>query len=117
MGIDDEWMEVSRFGVGVEMLWQNCRCGALFKGINGRAWYLDAVVWKDQDGHTYTGSAKTKSGATIISRQYVKRFPFEPKTFYISVVRKKIGEDDYEHIVFDERHLSKVFRYYDPFND
>lgn len=104
-------------GDGSDVLCHNNRCGAVFKGINGRAWYLDAIVWKDQDGNTFTVSAKTDSGATILSRQYVKKYPFEPKTFYINVVRKEVAPDDYEYIVRDERHLNRVFKYYDPFND
>lgn len=47
MGIGEEWMDVADMGDGIDILWQNARCGALFKGINGRAWFLDAIVWKD----------------------------------------------------------------------
>lgn len=116
-GIGEQWVDVADLGDWQGPLFQSARCAPLFKGLNGRAYYLDAIVWKDQNGHAYTGSAKTKSGATIISRQYVKKFPFIPKTFYINVVGKEIAPRDFEFTVRDERHLARVFKYYDPYNE
>lgn len=48
-GEDDEWMEV-----GPEV-YQNIRCGSIFKkGKFGQAYWLDGVIFRDQNGHTFT---------------------------------------------------------------
>ena len=98
-GIDEEWIDVSRFGdgngSGGDILFQNSRCTGLFKNKDGRCWYLDAIVWKgDTEGEsgndwdTFTGRVEEFS-----SRQCVKSFPFTPKTFYIDVTREQLPED------------------------
>lgn len=68
-GTDDEWVEVS------DGIFQNKRCGGVFKDKNefdGKPYYLDAIVWKDKDGHTYTNSRSRK----------VIEFPYTPNTEY-----------------------------------
>lgn len=114
-GFDEEWIDVAHLGDDTDILWQNARCGGLFKGINGRAWYLDAIVWKGEGNDTFTGGAKLKNGQPIRSRQYVKQWPFKLKTFYVDVIPKEIAKDDWEYTVMDERQLKAVFKYYDPF--
>lgn len=79
---------------------QNRRLSSLFKkGLYGKAYYLDAIVWEEPNGCRFTG---TVDGIT--SRQFVK-FPFEPKTFYVKI-------DDNRKII-DLETLEKVFQYYD----
>lgn len=150
-GIDDEWVDVSRYGDGSnasdEILYQNRRCGGLFKNRNGRCWYLDAIVWKgDTEGEsgndwdTFTGNVEG-----FLSRQYVKSFPFTPKTFYIEVTREQLPDDwteepfiegkewydtaeyertgiknwhknNYRYIIKDRSQLDRVFKYYDRYD-
>ncbi|MFA5153259.1 MAG: hypothetical protein WC554_11915 [Clostridia bacterium] len=110
-GIDEEWNDVANIGDG-SILFQNRRCGPLFKNSDGRAWYLDAVVWKTEDGHTWSGSAIDKNGNKIQSRQFIKKFPFTPKTFYIDVIEKEITKNDWEFYIKDENQLKAVWKYY-----
>lgn len=115
-GIDDEW------GTVADGLNQNNRCSALFRNDDGKAYYLDAIVWKGEREHdTFTG---TVSG--IRSRQFIKGYPFTPKTFYVDCIRvpydKSIhdvkdsvscGDGDYCYFIKDEKQLDEVFEYYD----
>jgi hypothetical protein len=104
---DDNWNDVDN------NMFQNKRESALFKdGIDGRPYYIDAVVWQGVEEYdTYTGSNEE-----TYSRQYVK-FPFTPKTFYIDVIRvydtieniTKLGYNYSEE--FSEKGL-KTGRYY-----
>lgn len=119
MGIDEEWVDVSRLTDG-RVCFQNRRCGALFKGgKDNPAHYLDAIVFKTQKGVTWTSNAGAicKDGSRIPSRQYVKSFPFKPKTFYIDVIEKEVAKDDWEFYIKDERQLKSVFKYYDLFTN
>jgi hypothetical protein len=129
-GHENEWVDVSGIGDGT-ITYQNSRCGALFKdGIDGKAHYFDAIVWKDkEDCNTFTGRVyiDNKNFELIGSGQFVK-FPFKPKTFYIDVVRVPITKEDaekrdlhyiedrngecYYTILKDPKQLNKVFKYY-----
>lgn len=120
-GIDDEWVNVSEYGSGKdekECVWQNTRCSALFKNSEGKCWYLDAIVWKTQKGIGWSGSALLKDGNAFVkymSRQYVKSFPFTPKTFYIDVIEKEVAKDDWEFYIKNPKQLERVFKYYDKY--
>lgn len=109
-GIDEEWCE---FTLGS---FQNSRCYSLFKDENGFSYYLDAIQWKTQKGYTYSGSAYLREGekikAKFRSRQYIKGFPFVPKTFVVDVVEEEIAKDDWEFYIKDENQLNEVFEYY-----
>jgi len=109
-GIEQEWTLVSE----QEGMYQNCRCSALFKSTTHEAYYLDAIVWKNQHGMTYSGSA-ILGGEIILSRQCVKSFPFTPKTFYIDVIEEEVAKDDWEFHIKDASQLKKVFKYYNKF--
>jgi len=125
-GIDEEWNDI---GVSLNRSeptdeYQNNRCSNIFKkGKNGRAYFLDAIVWQGEDDYdTFTGSING-----ISSRQYIKSFPFEPRTFYVNVVRdfnvegleeKNIIETRlgrYTYNIKDMSQLDEVFEYYDKF--
>lgn len=122
-GIEEEWNDVSE-SCGGEKLFQNNRLSSVFKeGENGKPYYLDAIVFKGQNGGCFTGSSiELKSGGTIGSSQYIK-LPFKPKTFYIDVIEtewadktetvKKDGGGWWTSVVKDESQLKEVFEYYD----
>ena len=121
-GVDEEWVNIRDVSDEDEMMYQNKRCGALFKSKSGKCWYVDAIVKKVvQTGHCFTGSFwlskedylagdKTKK---IGSAQYVKSFPFTPKTFYIDVIEEEVAKDDWEMYLKDPKQLEKVWKYYD----
>jgi len=123
-GIEEEWNSCFDMGDRNDM-YQNNRLSSIFKqGKDGRAYFLDAIVWQGEDDYdTFTG---TVNG--IASRHYIKEFPFVPKTFYINVVRdfniEGIPEKDiietglgkYTYKLKDEKQLEEVFKYYDRFN-
>ena len=145
MDIDEEWMNVSEYGDGKNekhCVWQNRRRGCLFMDVNRKPYYLDAIVWKEENGNTYTGTARN-GDEVFLSRQYVKSFPFEPKTFYIDVVKeilpsdwteepfiewdyydtkifeetgeRKWTKEKYRNRVKDPSQLDRVFKYYDKY--
>lgn len=88
--------------------YQNNRLSSVFKQQkNGRPYYLDAIVWKSQNGCTFTGKVED-----ISSRQYIKSFPFTDKTFYIDVI-----ESENETKIKDRNQLKPVFEYYDKYED
>lgn len=123
-GIDEEWISCSAMG-DTDDTYQNNRSSNIFKkGKDGRPYFLDAIVWQGEDDYdTFTG---TINGIT--SRQYIKSFPFEPKTFYIDVVRDinvdgipekdiiETGLGRYIYKLKDENQLKEVFDYYDKFS-
>jgi len=120
-GIDEEWVDVSSYGDG-EPMWQNCRCSGLFKDEKGESMYVDAIVKKTQKGDTWSGSfwLNKKDYLTgnkdlmISNAQYVKEFPFIPKTFYIDVIEEEVALDDWEMYLKDKSQLDEVFEYYKP---
>lgn len=115
-GIDAEWVDVSSYGDGRgknDIKYQNCRCSALFKNFVGRVWYLDAINWKDEKGAVWSGSAILQSGEKIHTKQFIKSFPFEPKTFYVDIISKEVKKDDWEFYIKDEKQLEEVFSYYE----
>lgn len=111
-GIDDEWGDVREVSDDDEMTHQNKRCSALFKGKSGKCWYLNAIVWKgDTEGEsgnswdTFTGNVEG-----IYSRQFVKSFPFTPKTFYIDVTREILPDNwTYEPFIEWDYYNTKEF--------
>ncbi|WP_128547223.1 hypothetical protein [Larkinella soli] len=110
-GMDEEWFNVTDLG-SEGQLFQNCRLSSVFKKLNGKAYYLDAIVWKTQTGSTWSGSAFLPGGTKIMSRQFIKQFPFTPKTFYIDVIEEEIAKDDWKFTIIDEKQLEEVFSYY-----
>lgn len=142
-GEDDEWNDTGETLNKSEKneMYQNNRQSDVFKdGKGGRAYYLDAIVWKgEEDWDTFTGSVEG-----IMSRQYIKSFPFKPKIFYIDVIRKELPEDwdeelyiegkewydtkefektgvknwhknKYRQLIKDRNQLKEVFEYYDEY--
>jgi hypothetical protein len=110
---DDEWVYVSSYGSKGEMIFQNIRCSAVFKkGEDNTPYYLDAIVWRDQNNNTFTGRVKNHKNEEIRSSQNIK-LPFTPKTFYIDVISTEVQKDDWEHQIKDESQLKQVWNYYE----
>ena len=66
-GAPEEWIEV---GHG---LWQNNRCGHVFKDADGRAYDIQGRIFREPDGCCYQNSE---------SRVYVT-FPYTPTSEYV----------------------------------
>lgn len=120
-GIDEEWINVRETSQEDEMMYQNARCSAVFKSKNGRCWYLDAIVKKTQDGSCWSGGfwlskedyLTGDKSKRLHCPQYIKSFPFTPKTFYIDVIEEEVAKDDWEMWMKDPKQLEKVWKYYD----
>jgi hypothetical protein len=94
-GTEDEWVNVA------DDTFQNKRLCSVFKqGKEGKPYFLDAIVWQEENGSGFTGIVEE-----ITSRQFIK-LPFLPKTFYV-----KVSED---RKIIDRETLKEVFEYYEP---
>lgn len=119
-GVDEEWVDMTELNDG-EILYQNKRCSGLFKESNGKCWYVDAIVKKTENSGCWSGSFWLSKEDYLVgdkskmihSTQYVKSFPFEPKTFYIDVIEEEVAKDDWEMYAKDPKQLEAVWRYYD----
>jgi len=106
MCTDDEWIDVTMDDS--EMLFQNNRCSAVFKvSTDGSPYYLDAIVFVDENNSSYTGGALNNKNESITSKQTIK-IPFTPKTFYVNVI-----EIDDESRIKDESQLKEIWSYYE----
>ena len=120
-GKDEEWSDVRDYGKG-EPWYQNKRYSAIFKdGKDGRAYSIDAIVKRDQNGTCWSGFAwlseedyKTGDRSKMVGKKgYIKSFPFTPKTFYIDVKDVEVAKDDWESFVVDPKQLDEIKEYYD----
>ena len=122
-GEDSEWVDVTDINDG-EPMYQNNRDSRVFKdGKDGKAYFIDAIVFDGNLGGRFTGNAVSCNGETIGSMQYIKEFPFKPKTFYVDVIDYRwkdkkettpdINGDWWTHSTKDEKQLDEVFEYYD----
>jgi hypothetical protein len=75
-GADSEWVDVA--DLSGRPLWQNKRCGHVFKAGDGQAYDLDAVVFEEPSGARFT---------SFHSRQFVT-FPYTPRS-----VVARVAED------------------------
>ena len=71
-GEPHEWIEL---GYGDDMVAQNIRCGRVFKRADGTAYDINAVVFREPNGVTFTSG---DSSRTIT-------FPYTPTTIYVDV--------------------------------
>lgn len=91
-GKEHEWNDVSGWHNG-KITYQNNRDSAVFKDENDNAHYLDAVVFQGEDDFdSFTGSV-----GDVYSSQYIKSFPFTPKTFTVHVYRELYDESNPKH--------------------
>ena len=64
-GKDEEWGDVSDYGDG-RLMYQNKRCSAIFKdGKDGKPYYIDALIKKDQKGICWSGMMSIVTGKQI----------------------------------------------------
>ena len=132
MGTDDEWSDCSVYedaeeGTGT---FQNMRLSSVFKeGKEGKPYYLNAIVFTPEGkdyGFTSGGVGMTEgSEDTVSSSQFIKSFPFAPKTFKITVKEKEYrklkdgtlveeeGGGWWESWIADPKQLDEVWEYYD----
>lgn len=113
-------------------LYQNKRLSSLFKNntqsksnknrkISEKPYYIDAIIWQDEDGIAFTGQVED-----IASYQYIKCFPFTPKKFYIDVYYEKYDETKHKNEIYtkgddgkyitrikNRNQLKEVEKYYD----
>ena len=68
-GDESEWVEVSKD------MWQNNRCGRVFKEADGSAYDIDDNVFREPDGCTY---ASRESRVPVV-------FPYRPATVVVDV--------------------------------
>jgi len=71
-GEDDEWQDQSE--ASGYPLWQNKRCGHVFKYADGACYDLNARVFTTPDGGSYTDS---NSRVQVV-------FPYSPRTEYVA---------------------------------
>jgi hypothetical protein len=108
-GKDSEWIDVTEMNDGVPW-YQNKRDSRVFKDENNRCFFIDAIVFDHGDGR-FTGNGITSEKyGNISSSQYVRSFPFTPKTFYVDVIK---DENDEKTLIKDDDQLKEVFEYYD----
>jgi hypothetical protein len=76
-GADDEWEDVSQYSSQPvdddAIMFQNARCPTVFKRNNGRCFDVNAVIFVDVEGFTYTNSRKSCKDVT---------FPYWPNPEY-----------------------------------
>jgi hypothetical protein len=112
MCTDDEWNDMSVMS-GYEF-YQNNRCSAVFKeGKDSKPYYLDAIVWKDQNKNTFTSNCIYNSKNEKITSSQTIKIPFKPKTFYIDVISWETQPDNWESKIADEKQLKEVWKYYE----
>lgn len=125
MGEDSEWCDISERNNG-ETLFQNNRESGIFKvGKDGKAYYINAIIFDGDIGGSFMGdeAVTLKDGNNIGSSQYIKSFPFTPKSFHVDVIDCRwkdkeqknldINGDWWTHSIKDEEQLKEVFEYYD----
>ncbi len=126
-GEDSEWSDVAEISNGRPMFQNNRDSGVFKDGKDGKAYFIDAIVFNGDIGGGFTGSGVMASnGETIGSVQYIKEFPFKPKTFYIDVIDHRwkdkdekqpdVNGDWWTHSIKDEKQLTEVFEYYEKFD-
>ena len=72
-GEDSEWNEIST------NLWQNNRCGHIFKESNNMSYDSQGKIFREPDGCCYTSKD---------SRVYIT-FPYTPKSEYVDVPKER----------------------------
>ena len=124
-GVDEEWVDVTEMNDGKSM-YQNNRDSRVFKnGKDGQAYFIEAIVFDGNIGGRFTGNGSVNDigGNNVGSTQYIKAFPFEPKTFYVDVIDHRfkdkeekqpdVNGDWWTHSIKDEAQLKEAFEYYD----
>jgi hypothetical protein len=101
-GTEDKWMSI------VGNVYQSTEHPAVFK-IDNKPYFLDAISWKEKNGAQFCGTVEG-----ISSSQYIKSFPFTPKTFTI-VVNTVATPEGGKNKIAKKGALKEVWEYYDKF--
>ena len=88
-GEDWEWTDVRESGDGT-ILYQNKRCGHVFKGADGRAYDSEGIIFYDwverpleEDEEGYPGTRRYKSHFTSVDSRVFIEFPYTPEKKYV----------------------------------
>jgi hypothetical protein len=100
-GDESEWDLVS------DGLYQNNRYPTIYKD-QGMVYNTQAIMWRMPDGTIREGI--TKDG--ISSKQYVKAFPFWPRTFYVDAIENTNPDGTTELIIRDRNQLTEISDFY-----
>ncbi len=123
-GEDTEWTDITSIN-DKKPLFQNNRDSRVFKNSkDGKAYFIEAIVFDGDIGGRFTGNKiVTLNGEYIGSKQYIKSFPFIPKTFYVDVIDHRwkdkeettpdVNGDWWTHSIKNVEQLQEVFEYYD----
>ena len=128
-GIKEEWFKHDKEeGPDNKIYYQNIRLGSVFKEEDGKAYYLNAIFFNGNLSNSpfTSNSVKMPDGTLLRSRQFIKSFPFKPKTFYIDVIETRFDKDKdtgiltpnpqgdwWESEIKDVSQLDEVKEYYD----
>jgi len=70
--------EVNEWNQVTDNLWQNKRCNSVFKGVDGRAYDINAKIYITSDGDQYVN---------IHDRHYIS-FPYTPRNQFIKMPKQ-----------------------------
>ena len=73
-GADDEWVDVAE--IAGRTLWQNRRCGRVFKEGDGTAYDIQGRVFREPSGACFTRQPDSRTSVV---------FPYRPVTVYVDV--------------------------------
>lgn len=118
----EDWSD----SVGDGTILQHKKLSSLFKTSGDRAYYLDAIAFQGpEEFDSFVGSI-----GKVQSRQYVKTWPFTPKTFKIKLDKEAYVGQEYDpefasvvetgpgpmlYTLSDKTQLVDVFFYYDEY--
>jgi len=108
----DDYTLIAYPDTGDDEIYQHKRLSSVFKrGVNGTPYYLDAIKFNViDDEYVFHGTVEG-----ITSHQYIKHFPFIPKTFDVDVRVEKNKAFTEERFIHNPEQLKEVFEYYDLF--
>jgi hypothetical protein len=78
--------------------------------------YDNTIIWDAGDSR-FIGTAFKEDGTKFTSRNYIRSFPCELKTFFIRVRPVKMSDNDgYYYQIIDEFELNRALEYYQEFS-
>lgn len=126
-GENEEWVNTDTNN-GNGPIFQNKRDSRVFKdGKEGKPYFIDAVVFDGNISQKFTTNGLVlPNNDKIGSTQYIKKFPFVPKTFYIEILEQRWKDEEgaipdingewWTYSIKDTEQLKEVFEYYEKFH-
>lgn len=105
---EDDFVSLKEYGDPTG--YQNKRLSSVFKNDVG-CYYLDGIRFVDEYDISFTGSIINEHNERIKSSQYIKSFPFIPKTFTINV--KEVDSNSNTYTILNPEVLVEAFNYYE----